>query len=83
MGVKATFYLDEKIIERGRKLVGAKRFKSMNAFVEKAMRDELDILEKEEIKRALCEASRDPLFLADIKEIEKDFAHTDFEKVKK
>ena len=38
---------------------------------------------KEEIKKALLEASKDPLFLADIKEAEKDFAHSDFEEGKK
>lgn len=74
----------EKIqVEKGRVLVREKRFKSMNALVEKAMRDELTALSKEEIKKALLEASKDPLFLADIKEIEKDFAHSDFEKVGK
>jgi hypothetical protein len=74
----------EKIqLEKERGLVREKRFKSMNAFVEKAIRDELTALGKEEIKKALLEASKDPLFLADIKEIEKDFAHSDFEKVGK
>jgi hypothetical protein len=83
MGVKATFVLDEEIMERGRSLVRDRQFKSMNAFVEKAIRDELAALEKEKIKRALLEASKDPLFLADIQEIEKDFSHSDFEKAEK
>ena len=83
MGVKATFILDEEIMEKGRALVKEKRFKSMNAFVEKAIRDKLDALDKEEIKKALLEASKDPLFLADIRDIERDFAHVDFEKVEK
>ena len=83
MGIKTTFILDEKIMEKGRSLVREKRFKSMNAFVEKAIKDELTAIGKEEIKKALLEASKDPLFLADIKEVEKDFAHSDFEKVEK
>ena len=83
MGIKTTFILDEKIMEKGRALVREKRFKSMNAFVEKAIKDELTAIGKEEIKKALLEASKDPLFLADIKEVEKDFAHSDFEKVEK
>lgn len=83
MGIKATFILDEKIMEKGRALVRGKRFKSMNAFVEKAIRDKLTALGKEEIKKALLEASKDPLFLADIKEIEKEFAHSDSEKTEK
>jgi len=83
VGVKATFILDEEIMEKGRALVKEKRFKSMNAFVEKAVRDELAALGKEEIKKALLEASKDPLFLADIKEVEKNFAHSDFEEGEK
>jgi len=83
VGVKATFILDEEIMEKGRVLVKEKRFKSMNAFVEKAVRDELAALGKEEIKKALLEASKDPLFLADIKKVEKDFAHSDFEEGEK
>ena len=83
MGVKATFILDEEIMEKGRVLVKEKRFKSMNAFIDKAIRDELAALGKEEIKKALLEASKDPLFLADIKKVEKDFAHSDFEEGEK
>ncbi len=83
MGVKATFILDEEIMDKRRALVREKRFKSMNAFVEKAIRDELAALSKEEIKRALLEASKDPLFLADVKEIQKEFAASDFEKGRK
>ena len=83
MGVKATFILDEEIMERGRSLVRDRQFKSMNAFVEKAIRDELAVLAKRKIKGALLEASKDPLFMADIKEIEKDFLFSDFEKAEK
>ena len=38
------------------------------------------IKQQEEIKAALLEASQDPLFLADLKEIEEDFSCADFEK---
>ena len=31
----------------------------------------------------MLEASRDPLFIADINEIEKDFVHSDFERGEK
>ena len=83
MGIKATFVLDEEIMEKGRALVREKRFKSMNAFVEKAIRDELTTLGKEEIRKSLLDASKDPLFIADIEEIERDFVHSDFEKGQK
>ncbi len=74
MGVKATFILDERIMEQGRELVKKKRVKSMNALVETAVKNELAAIKKEEIKTALREASKDPLFLADLKEIEEDFS---------
>ncbi len=80
MGKKATFILDEKIMEESKEYVAKKRFKSMNAFVEKAIKDEIAKIKKEEIRAALLEASQDPLFLADLKEIEEDFTHADFEK---
>ena len=69
MGVKATFILDEKIMEQTREYVSKKRFKSLNAFVEQALKEEIAKMKKEEIKAALLEASQDPLFLADLKEI--------------
>ena len=76
MGVKATFILDERIMEQIREYVSKKKFKSLNAFVEKALKDEIAKMKKEEIRAALLEASQDPLFLADLKEIEEDFTST-------
>jgi len=82
MGVKATFILDERIMEQTREYVSKKKFKSLNAFVEKALKDEIAKMKKEEIRAALLEASQDPLFLADLKEIEEAFTYADFEKEK-
>lgn len=79
MKTKATFTLDSQKMQQAKKLVEKGTFKSMNAFVEIAIADELDKIEKELIKKAIIEAGQDPLFLADIKEIEKDFEYTDFE----
>lgn len=79
MGKKATFVLDESIIEQAKKFVEIGRFKSMNAFVETALRDEIERIRKEQIKKAIIDASNDPLFLSDIREIQKDFEHADFE----
>jgi len=54
-----------------------------DASAEKAIRDELTVLAKRKIKGALLEASKAPLFLADMEEIEKDFLFSDFEKAEK
>ena len=83
MGKKATFVIDDRIIEKAREIVDRGDFKSLNSFVEAAMRDEIEKLRKEELKKALLEASNDPLFLADINEVERDFEHADFEEAKK
>ncbi len=80
MGKKATFILDEKIMERSKEYVTKKQFRSMDTFIEKALKDEIAKIKQEEIKGALLEASRDPLFKADLEEIEEDFACADFKK---
>lgn len=83
MRKKATFVLDEGIIEEVKGVVKKGLFKSMNAFVESAIKDELERIKKETIKKAIVEASRDTMFISDIKETEKYFKHADFEKTKK
>ena len=56
-----------------------KRFKSLNSFVEKAIKDKIRIIRREEIKKALVEASQDPMFLSDLRDVEYDFQFADFE----
>ena len=56
-----------------------KRFKSLNSFVEKAIKDKIRIIRREEIKKALVEASQDPMLLSDLRDVEYDFQFADFE----
>jgi Arc/MetJ-type ribon-helix-helix transcriptional regulator len=79
MGKKATFLLDEQTIKLAKEYVEEGHFKSMNAFVKTAIKDELDAIKKEQIRKEIMQASNDPMFLADIAEIEKDFKDADFE----
>jgi Arc/MetJ-type ribon-helix-helix transcriptional regulator len=81
MARKATFVLNENLLDQARQAVDDGRFKSLNAFMETAVKDELDNLKKEKIRQAILEASQDPLFLADIEEVEKDFKFADFDEV--
>ncbi len=83
MKKKTTFILDERIIGQAKEIVEEGTFKSMNAFVETAIKDELERIKKERIKVAIKDAAKDPLFLADIRDIEKDFEHVDFEEAEK
>jgi len=59
--------------------VKAGQYNSMTSFVESALKSEIEKLKKEKIKKELEAASKDPLFLADIEEIEDDFKYTDFQ----
>lgn len=79
MGKKATFIIDEAVLEEAKTVVETKRFKSLNSFVEKAIKDKIRIIRREEIKKALVEASQDPMFLSDLRDVEYDFQFADFE----
>jgi len=79
MGKKATFVINEEVLEEAKAIVKIKRFKSLNWFIDKALRDEIEMIRKEEIKKAILEASQDPLFISDIRDTEHDFEFADFE----
>lgn len=79
MGKKATFVIDEAVLEDAKTVVETKRFKSLNSFVEKAIKDKIGIIRREEIKKAFVEASQDPIFLSDLRDVEYDFQFADFE----
>jgi Arc/MetJ-type ribon-helix-helix transcriptional regulator len=83
MARKATFVLDENLLAQAKQAVESGLFKSLNAFVEITVRDELDRMKKDKIRQAILDASQDPLFLADIKEVENGFKSVDFEVVEK
>jgi Arc/MetJ family transcription regulator len=80
MSVKATFVLDDLVLQQAKECVKEHSFKSLSAFVEKAVRDELEKIRQEKIRSALRSAGSDPLFLADVLEVQRDFKYTDFEK---
>ncbi len=79
MSVKATFAIDDGILQDAREYVKNNHLKSLSAFVERAMREELARLRQESIKSALLAAGNDPLFMADVIEIQQAFEHTDQE----
>ena len=79
MSPKTTFIIKEEIMTQVKEAVKAGQYNSMTSFVENALKNEIRKLEKEKIIRELKEASKDPLFLADIEEIEDDYKYTDFQ----
>lgn len=79
MRKKATFVISQAILEEAKGIVETKRFKSLNSFIEKAIKEKVESIRKEEIKKAILEASRDPIFLSDLRDVEYDFEFADFE----
>lgn len=79
MPLKATFVIDDHVLEEAREYVKTTHLKSLSAFVERAMREELKRIRQEEIRVALLAAGNDPLFMADVMEIQQAFEHADHE----
>ena len=79
MGSKTTFVIKDEIIMQVKEAVKYGYYKSLTSFVENALKNELRTLKKAEIRKEIIEASKDPLFLADIAEIEEDFKYSDYE----
>jgi Arc/MetJ-type ribon-helix-helix transcriptional regulator len=79
MGSKTTFVIKDEIMMQVKEAVKYGYYKSFTSFVENALKNELNALKKAEIRKEIIAASKDPLFLDDIAEIEEDFKHSDFE----
>ena len=79
MPLKATFVIDDHVLEDAREYVKTNHLKSLSGFVERAMREELKRMRQEKIRAALLAAGNDPLFMADVMEIQLAFEHADHE----
>ena len=79
MSVKATFAIDDSVLQDARDYVKKNHLKSLSAFVERSIREELMRMRQEKIKSALFSAGSDPLFMADVMEIQQAFEHADHE----
>lgn len=79
MSVKATFAIDDEVLQDAREYVKKNHLKSLSAFVERSIREELSRLRQEKIRSALLSAGNDPLFMADVMEIQQAFEHIDQE----
>jgi len=79
---KSTYFLSEEILSEIKEIVPAKGLRSQNALVEQALRNYIDEFKREILRNQYLEASRDPQFLSDINEVEKDFQKSDAETAK-
>ena len=76
-----TFALPVTMMDEIRQLAKSQRKSSINSLVREALEHYLAEKQKEEIRHDLLEASRDPLFLADVKGCSASFRHVDREGV--
>ena len=76
---KVTLSLNASLVQDVRRLVREGAAKSQSAFFEAALRERVKEAKHDKRRRALRAASKDPQFLADIEEVERDFAHADAE----
>ena len=79
MSVKATFVIDDGVLQDAREFVKKNHLKSLSAFVERSIREELTRMRQEKIRSALLSAGNDQLFMADVMEIQQAFEHADHE----
>lgn len=77
MSVKATFVIDDGVLQDAREYVKKNHLKSLSAFVERSIREELARMRQEKIRSSLLSAGDDPLFMADVMEIQQAFEHAD------
>ena len=74
---KATFVIDERVLRELKEAVQITGVKSVNALVNKAIQRFLDEIRGMKRRRILKQAANDPLFLADVREVGKDFGAAD------
>jgi len=81
--IRKTVTIDDKLFDTLEKSQIISQYNSFSEMVSNALRLLIKQRKKEEYKKALLKASKDKLFLQDIKEIEEDFKYADFEQQNK
>ena len=76
---KVTVSLSRELVGEVERLVDAGEAPSKSAFYEAALRQRVHEIRRRQRRLEMEQASRDPLFLADIEEVERDFQHADAE----
>lgn len=77
--IKVTYSLPEDLVAGVRSAVSEGAAPSYSAFVERALAEALARERERRLEGELAEAARDPLFLADLAEVARDFEHADAE----
>ena len=77
--IKVTYSLPRDLVDRVRSVVSEGAAPSYSAFVERALEDAVRREREDRLAEELQDAARDPLFLADVAEVSRDFRHVDAE----
>ncbi len=79
MQKKVTLSLDAKLVEQVKQAVREGEARTHSEFFEEALKDRLKAIRREARRQLLLEASKDPVFLAEIRQLEQEFASADAE----
>ncbi len=79
---KVTFSLPANLLDRAKSLAAKGHAPSLSGLVQNALEKHLTNLEQAELRQAMQAAATDPLFLEDIRAVERDFAFSDAEWLK-
>lgn len=63
---QVTYLIDKMVVEQMRSIYERENYESMSGFVEAALREKLDTIRKQRIRKQVSEAAIDPLFLEDV-----------------
>lgn len=74
-----TFSLPTDLLEKFRDYVRQHDIPSLNAAVREALEEYLKKIEKEKLRREMAEASKDPLFMKDVRDCMQSFEVSDSE----
>jgi metal-responsive CopG/Arc/MetJ family transcriptional regulator len=80
---KATFNLPADILDELDKMMSERIVPSKNALVEQALIKELKELKRQNRRTQWGEATKSPLFMKDIDQVEADFHHADTESARR
>ena len=76
---KVTYQIDERLLADVRNAVEAGATRTMSEFVQEALRERLDRLRRDEIRRRIESAAEDPMFIEDVREVTEAYGTTEDE----
>ena len=76
MKSKVTYQIDAQLIDAVKGAVENGAARTMSEFVQEALRERLQRLKRDEIRRRIESAGRDPLFLEDVRETTEAYGST-------